>query len=605
MDIDFLYALTKVHDHNAPYCVLRHFDKVILCQKPLETFTSLTEIPDETFATGWQNFDGKTGNWMSWDSIEEIAVASKRKYENQNIHHPLTSDRATWKELLSKETFVQSIELMQNEMATGEYYLANLTRTIHLETRIDPFYVAATSCLYHDSPFRFFSKVRDTSFLGLSPERFLKIENNTAICEPMKGTAKSSDQLINNEKEFDENTMMIDLVRSDLSRICDPLSIAVEGRNIISKHPGLAQMSSRITGVLAFQNILEAIVEIMPVASVLGTPKKRVSKAIREYEPESRNEYCGTYGWIDTSKKECDLAVSIRSIVSNSHGVSIGIGAGITIDSNAQSEWDETVLKESRFKKLVATSIPFESSGIFTSTKIDRTKRIFAYKFHLDRLTAQAGLEGLDLDTDHIDELVQNALKNRSKSKAQYLKIIVDLNAKIKVELVDAPQNQIGSEERFSRNAETDLVQITKSNDRSFYNRALEFSRLLQNEFLDDAILLVGGLVTETTRANIFIDTNQGIVTPSISNPMLDGVARKALLNDLKENGIQVTEAPIRVDQLQNAKEIIVVNSVRGPQRIRKISSPLLDQNIVLDLSESSLYDLGKKSFDSQMLDFK
>jgi len=599
VDIPFLRALTRIQASNEHFTVIRKDEKLLLCTSPKQTYTLLSEIPDATFVTGWQNYDGKSGQWTSWNVLEEIISSGETVLEDRKGE--LFSDKrfGNWECKFTEPDFVNAVKNMKNEMKAGDYFLANLTRTETLNNKIDSYFLAAMSCIYHETPFRAFFKTSTSSFLGLSPERFLKIENNKASCEPMKGTAKSADQLVDNEKEHDENTMMIDLMRSDLSKICVPLSITVDDRNVISLHPGLAQMSSKISGQLESSNILEAIERIMPVASTSGTPKPRVLKAIDHYEPENRNEYCGAYGWIDTQDNSCDLAVSIRCIISNETQTRIGVGAGITISSNPQSEYNETELKASKLKKLVQSCLKPSPKGVFTSTSIDTNNAIFAYDLHKERFSQHAKLEGLNVDEKQIDMRVIEAIEDGIDDRPRYLKISIDTQSNIFVETPEAPTSNEYINVGISFLPELYELECTKRLNRDLYNDALINAQKLSEVEIEDSLVVVDGLVTETTRANIFLEIDGAIITPSLSSTILSGVARSLFINSLKDEKIEVIEKNISLDDVLNASEIITINSVRGPQKIRSISSALLGSPWIPSRTESILFTLAKHSFNS------
>ncbi|HMS25094.1 MAG TPA: chorismate-binding protein, partial [Acidimicrobiia bacterium] len=352
MDIAFFRTLCNIRDFSRSVCVVRRGSDLLVCTDRASVVDDVSLVPPGTFATGWQNASGENGQWHTWKSVEACTSLPDPCWLNKASDLTLYSantDNAAWSSSLDHDAFTQSVQSMQEDMKRGEYFLANLTRTIEYTETIDPIYVAMMSCVLHDTPFRFFYHDDQLTLLGLSPERFLKIENGTITCEPMKGTAVDESDLLNNIKEHEENTMMIDLVRSDLSRVCEATSIRVVNRNHISLHPGLAQMSSVVEGSLQESvSLTDAVKQMMPIASVTGTPKPYVVKKIPTYETRERGIYCGAYGWIDTGSDTCDLAVGIRTIEMTPSHAQIGTGAGITLQSDPESEWRETELKASR-----------------------------------------------------------------------------------------------------------------------------------------------------------------------------------------------------------------------------------------------------------------
>ncbi len=600
MDIHFLRALSLFTGGAQEYCILRKDDQLLFCSSPKASYSKISQVPKNTFVTGWQNYDGKTGQWKSWDAIRVIPDGKTDNIDLQDQMPKHQNNLATWESEFSKLDYVDAVKQIQKEMATGEYFLANLTRTISINSKIDSFYVAIMSCLYHDSPFRFFNKEKMSSFLGLSPERFMHIEDNQVTCEPMKGTSSNPQDLLENEKEFNENTMMIDLLRSDLSKICEPSSISLIERNVISSHPGLAQMSNKISGTLNVDDIRQAIELVLPVASVTGTPKPRVLRCIEQYEPVERNQYCGVYGWVDTRNQSCDLAVSIRCIISDDSQTKIGVGAGIILSSKPQAEFAETDLKASRLKALVETCLKPESNGVFTSTALNQQKEIFALNSHINRLLLHSQLEGLHLELDELNNLISHSLNKKSNTQNQYIKISIDLDSNLQVEHLDIPETKkfinlgIGFLPDFF---ETEII---KSLNRDHYDYALGLAHSLTTSTIDDALIIVNGHVSETTRANIFVKIDGQLVTPALDNPMLSGVGRSTFINYLKCNDIEIIETKLTLSKILEADEIITINSVRGPQQVQEVSSILLEKQKKFDTKQFQLFELAKNSFESQ-----
>ncbi len=486
-------------------------------------------------------------------------------------------------------------------MARGEYFLANLTRTIEFNKLLDPIYVAVMSCIIHDTPFRFFYHESEYTLLGLSPERFLKIENGTITCEPMKGTAVDGSDLINNIKEHEENTMMIDLVRSDLSRICESASIRVVNRNRISLHPGLAQMSSSIEGSLQKNvTIPDAIKRMMPIASVTGTPKPYVVKKIAQYEPCDREIYCGTYGWVDTTTETCDLAVGIRTIEMNTSHASIGSGAGITLGSNAESEWRETELKASRLTHLVERSHISPSSKVFTSLRVNESGLTFLLKEHCDRLSRHARSNGMNIESSDIENSTKSYLASCNITQTTRLRILVEENG-ISHDLypfsgLDSPLVVgIAPVPVF-----TDSVEIPKYIDRDIYDRALADGQSLASpnvsDEIDNVLLLCQGHITETNRANIFVRIGNDIFTPP-KQGILEGVLREHLLRFFENLEIPIQQISLSLEHLMQADEIVTTNSVRGAVPIERISSVLLDEDLVFNADQSSLLKIAQDAY--------
>ncbi|NDE47739.1 MAG: anthranilate synthase component I family protein, partial [Actinobacteria bacterium] len=151
-------------------------------------------------------------------------------------------------------------------------------------------------------------------------------------------------------KDRAENLMIVDLIRNDLGRICETGSITTPRLLATEKHPGLFHLVSDVSGSLKKEITLsQAISEVMPPGSISGAPKSSALQIIRSNE-EERGPYCGVFGWSDGDRME--LSVGIRLFWRSKDEIKFGTGAGITWDSDPESEWEETELKARRLISL-------------------------------------------------------------------------------------------------------------------------------------------------------------------------------------------------------------------------------------------------------------
>lgn len=598
MDLPFLQAIITASESNEPFCVLRKKNKLLVCTNPESIYEDFLQIGKNEFVTGYQNADGKSGQWFNWSKVEVINNENTRTSDVADLERFPLEDHLEWETSITKDDFTKNVLSMIADMKSGEYFLANITRMLSISAEIDEKYLTFLSCLLHDTPYRFLLSDNDHFVLGLSPERFLRIENNTIICEPMKGTATDLNALIADKKEFNENTMMIDLVRSDLSKVCSPDTIELQKRSHISSHPGLVQMSSLLTGTLELQ-MLDAIKEMMPIASVTGTPKPHVDRIIKKYEKHNRDIYCGTYGWIDTGANECDLAVAIRTIVYTNNKLRIGVGAGITHDSIPDKEYEETELKASRLINLVNLCCPSTCESVFTTTLLSTHSGAIYLDRHCERLSKHAQHIGIDIGPDELINLTNKYIHSIKLVDNMKLKITVNAERNIyhSVSKIDNQQNQ-------SINLGLTLFPYLKDDtpkytDRKKYEHVLRIAQLLSTRKISDALLIVNGHVTETTRANIFIRSHKKIYTPK--NNLLHGIARDKILNYLDENGYENEEVNLTIQDISAADELIICNSLRGAQQVNSIDSALITEPIMFNKQDQQLIEIANKALSDLM----
>jgi para-aminobenzoate synthetase component 1 len=205
-------------------------------------------------------------------------------------------------------------------------------------------------------PYNLFLDGESFQLAGASPETFLRMRpDGSIVTRPIKGTASRSDDatrdralaaaLAASPKDRAENTMIVDLARNDLSRVCVPGTVRVSQLCAIEAHPTVHQMVSTIEGQMRPGiDALDAIAAAFPPGSMTGCPKVRAMQVIERLEPVRRGPYAGAFGWI-APDGACDLAVVIRTAVVTQGQAYLHVGGAIVSDSGARSEYDESLLK--------------------------------------------------------------------------------------------------------------------------------------------------------------------------------------------------------------------------------------------------------------------
>jgi para-aminobenzoate synthetase component 1 len=261
-----------------------------------------------------------------------------------------------WETTLSRADYVKGVETIRERIAAGDVYQANLCRLLSADLPEPPDLRALGAALAQHNPAPYAATI-DLPRAGLhiasaSPELFLSRDGDIVTSKPIKGTGRTRDDLT--PKDDAENVMIVDLVRNDLSRVCDAGSVEVPKLLEVEEHPGLVHLVSTVTGRLApgngWADLLDAT---SPPGSVSGAPKSSALRIIEELEPAPRGAYCGAIGWIDADTKQGALAVGIRTFEWRDGRLHLGTGAGITWGSDPAREWDETELKVSRLMEAV------------------------------------------------------------------------------------------------------------------------------------------------------------------------------------------------------------------------------------------------------------
>jgi para-aminobenzoate synthetase component 1 len=267
----------------------------------------------------------------------------------------------------SKEEYLETIKQIQQNILRGDCYEINFCQEFYSDdVEMNPVNVYAKLAEISPNPFAAFYKLNDKYLLCSSPERYLKKEGNSILSQPIKGTAKRNisdikvdyqnrQDLIKSEKETSENVMVVDLVRNDLSKICEEGSVSVTELFGIYSFPQVHQMISTVAGKVmpdvGFVDILKAT---FPMGSMTGVPKKRVMQLIEEYERTKRGLFSGAIGYI-TPDGDFDFNVVIRSILYNATNkyVSLQAGSAITFYSDAEKEYEECLIKIEAMRKVL------------------------------------------------------------------------------------------------------------------------------------------------------------------------------------------------------------------------------------------------------------
>ncbi len=265
------------------------------------------------------------------------------KYKINNQDSLISHNISIKKKHISYDKYKIKFDKIQNQILNGNTYLLNLTSETKIQTNssLEEIYEVANAkfkLLYKDN------------FVCFSPERFCEIKNNMIYTYPMKGTidANIPDSLniiMNNQKELAEHTMVVDLLRNDLSIVSKKVKVEKFRYNqkIKAGEKELLQISSKISGALEnnWENrIGDILTNLLPAGSITGTPKKKTVEIIKDIEKYDRGYFTGVFGVYDG--KNLDSAVMIRFIEKKEDGSLIyKSGGGITCDSNPQSEYNE------------------------------------------------------------------------------------------------------------------------------------------------------------------------------------------------------------------------------------------------------------------------
>jgi para-aminobenzoate synthetase / 4-amino-4-deoxychorismate lyase len=481
---------------------------------------------------------------------------------------------ASCTESITQAQFEADVERIQEWIRCGDTYQINHTYRIKGEIYGDPLALYARLRARQPGRFGAFVQEGDTTILSQSPELFVERDGSCLRAMPMKGTAnartESPEQLASDPKNRAENIMIVDLLRNDLSRLALPGSVTVPNLFHVAQHGNVLQMTSTIEATakpdVSLRTLLDAV---FPCGSVTGAPKKRSMEIIQELEDSPRGYYCGALGWLDPNG-DFAFSVPIRTLTLEtglSHSqtkFTLGIGAGITIDSEPQQEWQEC-----KTKSAFIAEMPTEL-GLFETIRVEEKKPL-RLAAHLERLQHSASALRIPFVAARVVEAAEQACLAIPSPLPHRLRI--DLLSDGSVTAVTHVLEPIANEvtifwaSKVLPDANQAIMQSSnlllahKVNLRTLYDLAWKNAVALGG--FDAVFLNEAGLVTEGGRSSIFIQpkgSNQWL-TPPLSAGVLPGVMRQSLLDDPQWNA---REAMFTAADFVDADRILVCNALRG-----------------------------------------
>ena len=280
-------------------------------------------------------------------AIEKFTIKIKEENSPFNIN-------ATF----SKEEYLEKVAVLQQHIKRGDCYEINFCQQFVAENAfLNVVETYQKLSAVSPAPFGSFYKLNNNYCLCASPERFLQKKGSQLISQPIKGTSRreadvlkdeaNKKYLIDSAKEKSENVMVVDLVRNDMSMVCEKGSVKVKELFGIYSFPQVHQMISTIQGTLsANKTFTDAIKACFPMGSMTGAPKNKVMQLIEKYEEGERGLFSGSIGYINP-EADFDFNVVIRSIFYNSlkKQLSFFAGSGITFYSKGEEEYEECMMK--------------------------------------------------------------------------------------------------------------------------------------------------------------------------------------------------------------------------------------------------------------------
>ena len=255
----------------------------------------------------------------------------------------------------AKDEYKQAVDRMIRYIIEGDIYIVNMTQQLTVKSDKVPLDVFYDLRENNPSPFGGYFDYGDFQIVCASPERFLKMQKGHVNTRPIKGTRKRGEtpeedmlmrtELENSEKDKSELLMIVDLERNDLNRVCNPGSVKVTELFTVEEYATVFHLVSDIEGDLEeSQNVMDLLEAAFPGGSITGAPKYRAMEIIDEMENNKRNLYTGSIGYL-TLDGDCDFNIVIRTALHKDGKYYLGVGGGITAESDLEFEYEETLQK--------------------------------------------------------------------------------------------------------------------------------------------------------------------------------------------------------------------------------------------------------------------
>ena len=274
---------------------------------------------------------------------------------------------------LSREKYAAAFGRVRDYIYAGDCYQINLAQRFAAPAAGDPWLAYQALRIINPAPYSAYLNTPHGQVLSASPERFLKLHGRNVEAKPIKGTraraghprvdAERAAELKASEKDRAENVMIVDLLRNDLSKNCEPGSVRVPKLFEVESFATVHHLVSTVTGTLRQgRDALDLLRGSFPGGSITGAPKLRAMQIIEELEPHRRGVYCGAIGYIGADGN-MDLNIAIRTLVYTGGAIRFWAGGGIIADSRLEDEYQETFDKAAAMLKLLQQTAASQLGG--------------------------------------------------------------------------------------------------------------------------------------------------------------------------------------------------------------------------------------------------
>jgi para-aminobenzoate synthetase / 4-amino-4-deoxychorismate lyase len=490
--------------------------------------------------------------------VEKLALADLQ-------HLAEGTDFHAWTDSLSLSAFRSAFQKIRQAILEGEFYQVNFTTRLHARaSNIDPWHFFQHLYLAQPAQQSLFLRGSCFSLLSLSPELFFEWDGQVLNTAPMKGTRQPGqggyDLLSDSEKDRAENVMIVDLLRNDIAKVCEPRSVQVRSLFDVMHLPTVDQMTSSISGRTSPGTRLSDVFKaLFPCGSVTGAPKSQAMLRISEWETQPRKFYCGALGVLSPGGA-AHFNVPIRTVIEQDGLLEYGVGSGITWYSTAEDEKKEWGQKTAFLRQATRDFKLLETLRLQQGSFVN-------LELHLARMASAADHFSYPFSPEEAcSTLVEVAQGHREGTYRA--RCLLSAQGEFDVQLGPLPVDEAPVVVRLAdaaMQAPPEFL-LHKTTRRDEY----EAFQVQARGALDVLLYSPDGLLTESCRFNLVLKVRGQFLTPKISEGtatyLLPGVMRSRLL---MENTIQ--QSDLTLHDLKQAQEVWLVNSLRGWVKVGKV----------------------------------
>ena len=513
-----------------------------------------------------------------------------------------------------KEDYYAAIRQVRTYITSGHVYQVNMSQRFQTDFQGDPFTLFKT--LYEKNPAPFFAYIHagDHHVISTSPERFILRDGDRVEARPIKGTRPRGQtprddeanrkDLLESKKDDAELSMIVDLLRNDIGKVCKGGSVRVAAHRRLEAYENVYHLVSIVEGRLKDDaDSVDLIKAAFPGGSITGCPKIRAMEIIDELEPNRRHVYTGSIGYI-SFHKTMDLNIAIRTATIHRGKMLFSVGGGVVFDSDPAEEYEETLHKgktlmeifkgkketpgttphvwiNGAVKPVDEAKIPVSDLGLhygfgFFETLRFQEGRAQYLDRHLERFNRSwQSLFGTEIPDLTWDEIIrQVAEKNGIGQNAARVKIMASWGNPEAESFNPTLAVMVGSyTPRLSGTEKTGVDLLTYPEPRQTplaSHKTLNYlyyylaGKWAGDEGGDEALILnPDGTVSETNTANIILFKEKDVIRPR-SRHVLPGIMQGVVCEHLLEWGYEIRDQDVRPEDLFSFDGTILTNSLIG-----------------------------------------